>query len=216
MPEQPRRLVLWRHGRTAWNTEHRFQGQTDVPLDAMGVRQAQAAAGLLVALRPQVIVSSDLIRARDTAGVLADACGVPVDTDRRLREIDGGAWEGRLRDELLAADPEAFRAWRAGETMRPGGDGELRSEVAARMMDAVSDALRRTEPGRTAVVVTHGGAARAVLAPLLGRPFEQIRFFGVMYNAAWSVLSEGNTADTPWHVLEFNTRPLPEVSETGD
>lgn len=212
MPDRPRRLVLWRHGRTAWNTEHRFQGQTDVPLDPLGLRQARAAAALLVAQRPQVIVSSDLIRARDTAEVLADACGLVVDTDPRLREINGGSWEGRLRDELLSSDADAFRAWRAGETMRPGGDGELRSEVAARMMDAVTDALRRTDPGRTAVIVTHGGAARAVLAPLLGRPFEQIRFFGVMYNAAWSIFAEGDSDDTPWHVLEFNTRTLPEVT----
>ena len=60
---EPRRLVLWRHGRTAWNLEHRFQGQTDVALDEVGVRQARAAAGLLMALRPQLIVSSDLSRA---------------------------------------------------------------------------------------------------------------------------------------------------------
>ncbi|MCB0902512.1 MAG: histidine phosphatase family protein, partial [Actinobacteria bacterium] len=70
MLESPRRLVIWRHGRTPWNLEHRFQGQTDVALDAVGVRQAQAAAGLLMALRPQSIVSSDLSRARDTAAAL--------------------------------------------------------------------------------------------------------------------------------------------------
>ena len=56
MPDQPRRLVLWRHGQTAWNLEHRFQGQTDVPLDDVGLRQAKAAAGLLVGLRPESVV----------------------------------------------------------------------------------------------------------------------------------------------------------------
>ncbi|MGB3014153.1 MAG: histidine phosphatase family protein, partial [Candidatus Nanopelagicales bacterium] len=94
---EPRRLVLWRHGRTAWNLEHRFQGQTDVALDEVGVRQARAAAGLLMALRPQLIVSSDLSRARDTAQALADRTSLTVQTDPRLRETNGGRWEGRRR-----------------------------------------------------------------------------------------------------------------------
>lgn len=216
MSDHPRRLVLWRHGRTAWNLEHRFQGQTDVPLDDVGARQAQAAAGLLIALRPQLIVSSDLSRARDTGQALAQRCGLPVATDPRLRETDGGSWEGRRREELLLSDPEAYRAWLAGERVRPGGDGEGRSEVGDRVMAAIADALARTDPGRTAVVVTHGGAARAVLAPLLNRPFEQVRFFAVMRNAAWSVFLEGDDPSNPWQVLEYNARSLPEPAEADD
>lgn len=216
MLDQPRRLVLWRHGRTAWNLEHRFQGQTDVPLDEVGVRQARAAAGLLVALRPQSIVSSDLSRARDTAEALAQRCGLAVTTDPRLRETDGGSWEGRRREELLLADPQGYRAWLAGEHVRPGGDGEWRSEVGERVMAAISDTLAITDPGRTAVVVTHGGAARAVLAPLLNRPFDQVRFLAVMRNAAWSVFLEGDEASNPWQVLEYNARSLPEPAEADD
>lgn len=211
-----RRLVLWRHGQTAWNLEHRFQGQTDVPLDSVGVRQAAGAARLLAALQPQVIVSSDLSRAFDTASALATRCGVTVATDPRLRETDGGAWEGMRREELLATDPEAYRAWLAGEFIRPGGTGEDRHVVGARIMAAIGDVLAKTDPGRTAVVVTHGGAARAVLAPLLNRPFEQIRFFGVMRNAAWSVLLETGQTDTPWTMLEFNARSLPEPVAADD
>lgn len=216
MLEQPRRLVLWRHGRTAWNLEHRFQGQTDVPLDGVGVRQAQAAAGLLLALRPQLIVSSDLRRARDTAAALADRCGLAVATDPRLRETDGGAWEGKRREELLVSDPQAYRAWLAGEHIRPGGDGEGRSEVGQRVMAAIEQVTAGTDPGRTAVVVTHGGAARAVLAPLLNRPFEQVRFFSVMRNAAWSVFLESGDVDNPWQVLEYNARSLPEPAAADD
>ncbi len=216
MLEQRRRLVLWRHGRTAWNVEHRFQGQTDVQLDAVGVKQAEAAAGLLVALRPQVIVSSDLSRAYDTASALAVRCGLPVSTDVRLRETNGGAWEGMRREELLRDHGPEYQQWLAGRHIRPGGDGEDRLEVGARVVAAIAEVLKSTDPGRTAVVVTHGGAARAVLAPLLNRPFEQISFLGVMRNAAWSVLLENDSQEDPWQLLEYNARSLPEPAEMDD
>jgi probable phosphoglycerate mutase len=213
---EPRRLVLWRHGRTAWNIEHRFQGQTDVELDEVGVRQARAAAGLLMALRPRVIVSSDLQRALRTAEELAGRCGLDVDTDPRLRETNGGSWEGRRRDELMREDPQRYLGWLAGEPVRPGGDGEDRAAVGERVKSAIDDVLARTEAGRTAVVVTHGGAARAVLAPLLNRPFEQIRFFTVMRNAAWSAFLETEDPEHPWQVLEYNARSLPEPAAADD
>jgi probable phosphoglycerate mutase len=216
MRDEPRRLVLWRHGRTAWNLEHRFQGQTDVPLDEVGIAQAKAAARLLMALRPQVILSSDLSRAMNTAAPLAAACGLEVTTDARLRETDGGGWEGRRREDLLQTDAQNYRAWLAGEVIRPGGDGEDRRTVGARVMAGIDAALDRTAPGRTAVVVTHGGAARAVLAPLLNRPFADIRFFGVMRNAAWSVFLETGDRDSPWQVLEYNARSLPEPAAADD
>lgn len=215
MPE-PRRLVLWRHGRTPWNLEHRFQGQTDVALDALGRRQAQAAAVLLAELQPSVIVSSDLSRARDTAGALAARCGLLVREDPRLRETDGGSWEGKRREELLVEAPDAYRAWLAGEPIRPGGDGEDRTDVGLRMMSAIGEALAATPAGATLVVVTHGGAARAVLGPLLNRPFEQVRFFGVMRNAAWSAFVETFDPANPWQVLEYNARSLPEPAEVDD
>ena len=76
-----RRLVLWRHGRTAWNADRRFQGQEDVPLDEQGVRQAAEAARHLAVLPPDRIVSSDLGRARVTAGALAAITGLDVHLD---------------------------------------------------------------------------------------------------------------------------------------
>ncbi len=211
-----RRLVLWRHGQTTWNLEHRFQGQTDVPLDELGVRQAAGAARLLAELDPQVIVSSDLSRAFDTASALAGRTGLVVATDPRLRETDGGQWEGMRRDELLRTDPDAYTAWLRGEFIRPGVTGEDRHVVGERMMAAISDALAKTDPGRTAVVVSHGGACRAVMAPLLGRAFEQIRFLSVMRNAAWSVFLQTGASDTPWSMLEYNARSLPEPPASDD
>src|SRR5512141_1224314 len=98
-----RRVVLWRHGRTAWNAETRFQGTTDVALDEVGVAQAERAARDLATLAPYRIVSSDLERARVTAETLAAMVGLTVETDPALRETYAGTWQGLTRDEIVAA-----------------------------------------------------------------------------------------------------------------
>ena len=119
------RLVLWRHGQTTYNAEHRFQGQRDVPLNALGRAQAQRAAKHLAGLHPAAIWSSDLVRASETADCLADLTGLVVQTDKDLRERHGGAWEGLTIDEIRERYPEDLAAWDP-----PGG--ELVEAVAER------------------------------------------------------------------------------------
>jgi len=89
-----RQVVLWRHGRTEWNVAGRVQGQSDVPLDDIGREQARDAASRLATLRPHRIVSSDLVRASETAEILAELTSQEVELDIRLREMDFGAREG--------------------------------------------------------------------------------------------------------------------------
>ncbi len=132
-----RRLVLWRHGRTTWNAEHRFQGQTDVPLDEVGVDQARRAAMELATLEPSVIVSSDLIRARDTAAQLAALTGLEVGLDERLRETFAGDWQGLTREEIRARYGSELDQWAAGSDLRPGG-GERRTEVFEGALQAMA------------------------------------------------------------------------------
>ena len=84
--------MLWRHGQTMWNVEHRFQGQTDIPLDETGEAQAEYAARRLATLRPNAIFSSDLTRAASTAAPLARLTGLSVTPDKELRERFGGDW----------------------------------------------------------------------------------------------------------------------------
>ena len=74
--------MLWRHGQTTWNAQNRFQGQTDIPLSETGVAQAERAARLLAALKPDKIFSSDLSRAASTAAALARITGLPVTLDK--------------------------------------------------------------------------------------------------------------------------------------
>src|SRR5689334_6541607 len=111
------RLVLWRHGQTEWNMQGRFQGQTDIPLDETGEQQAERAARLLAALRPDAIVSSDLGRALATAAPLARLTGLTVTTDKDLRERHGGAWEGLTNEQIRAQYPVEYAQW-----LPPGGE----------------------------------------------------------------------------------------------
>ena len=207
-----RRVVFWRHGRTAWHADTRFQGTTDVPLDEVGVLQADRAARDLATLEPDLLVASDLERARVTAEALAALVDLPVRTDPALRETYAGTWQGLLRDQIVAQDGDLFVRWLAGDDVRPGG-GESRAEVAQRVADAVLHHAAALPPGGTLVVATHGGAARAGIGRLLGLRVEHWTVLGGLTNCAWSVLEE--LPDGRWRLLEHNARSLPEEVE-GD
>lgn len=216
-----RRIVLWRHGRTEWNAEQRFQGQSDVPLDDVGRRQAAQAARVLADLPPDRIISSDLSRARETAATLSAITGLPVADDERLRETFAGIWQGLTRQELEEGHGEELASWSAGSNVRPGG-GETRLEVAERMVAAIDDALLELPAGRTLVVATHGGSARAATGALLGLPHEHWAALGVLSNCAWSVLVEnvpqpgGVRHGPPWRLQEYNAGSLPAVALADD
>jgi glucosyl-3-phosphoglycerate phosphatase len=201
-----RRLVLWRHGRTQWNEEGRFQGHTNIPLDASGVAEAQRAARLLASLRPVVIVSSDLSRASATAAELANVTGLQVMLDGRLRERYGGEWEGLTGPEIAARYPETYAAWRSGADVQPEG-GEANSEVADRVVAVLDKVLGDLPDDGILVAVSHGGAIRAGIGRLLQLPVETWSALGALSNCSWSVVSEGGRG---WRLLEHNAGTLPE------
>ncbi|HEX6936826.1 MAG TPA: histidine phosphatase family protein [Actinomycetes bacterium] len=198
-------MVLWRHGQTRWNIEDRFQGHTDVELDETGRDQAERSARLLAALRPHTIVSSDLRRARDTAEVLSQVAGVPVRDDARLRETYGGVWQGLTVDEIRAHDADAYALWRSGADV-PAGGAETRSDVAARVLPAIREALEPVPSGEILVVVTHGGSARAAIGSLLDLPMDRWAVVGGLSNCCWSVLEEFGMG---WRLVEHNAGSLP-------
>jgi probable phosphoglycerate mutase len=207
---RPTRVVLWRHGRTAWNLESRFQGTSDIPLDEVGVLQARRAAQSLAQLAPDGIVSSQLARAVRTADALAELVDLPVVVDPDLQETYAGTWEGMTRPEIIAADPGLFARWIAGEDVRPGG-GESRSEVADRVAASVERHAADAPAGGTVVLVTHGGATRAGIGRLLGLPIEHAAALGGLVNCAWSVLERCDPSlGRRWRLVEHNARSLPE------
>jgi probable phosphoglycerate mutase len=200
-------VLLLRHGQTEWNAQDRFQGQTDVDLNDVGRRQASRAAKLLAALRPHALVSSDLRRARDTAAALAALTGLEVISDKRLRETYAGSWQGMTAAEIDASHPQQREAWRSGRDVRPGGDGELRSEVGDRVAAAVREHAAVLEPGQLLVAVSHGGAVSSGLQTLLGVPREAWPVVSGLSNCHWSLLREHGDR---WVLEEHNAGSLPQ------
>ena len=159
-------VLVIRHGRAQGNPEHRFIGQTDVALDDIGRSQARALADRLKLAHIDRIVSSDLRRAVDTIAPLAEAIGIPIERDPRLREISNGEWSGLLPAEIAAGWPDLWAAYRRGEdVLRPGGE---RWEVVRER--AVTAAREHAVPGRLVLLCTHGGPALNLALWALGLP----------------------------------------------
>ncbi|AWI28769.1 MULTISPECIES: histidine phosphatase family protein [Streptomyces] len=201
-----RRIVLWRHGQTAWNLERRFQGSTDIELTETGVGQARRSARLLASLKPDAIISSDLRRAAKTADELASITGHPVTRDSALRETYAGVWQGLTHEEIVERHGDEYAAWKRGEPVRRGG-GELETEVADRAAPVVLRHADKLPDGGTLVVVSHGGTIRTTIGRLLGLEARHWESLGGLANCSWSVLGEGARG---WRLLEHNAGTLPE------
>jgi len=139
------------------------------------------------------VVTSDLVRARDTALTLHPAPRV----DARLRELDLGAWQGLTSAEVLARYPDEHAAWRAGQDVARGG-GETYREAGER---AAACLLEHLPAQGTLLAVTHGGTARATLGVLLELPQASWARLVPLGNACWSVLVEG---DVGWRLERHN------------
>jgi probable phosphoglycerate mutase len=197
-PSGPARVLLWRHGRTAWNAERRYQGQADPPLDETGREQSIEAAVLIAALRPEYIVSSDLRRAAQTAEALCRSVERPLHLDPRFRERSLGHWEGLTRDEVAERFPDEMVDWLAGRDVSRRG-GESREQVATRAVAAFA-ALPTVD---LAVIVTHSATAMALTTALLGLP-QTMHVLGPLANCHWSDLTL-NTGG--WRLRAHNAGP---------
>lgn len=146
-------LLLARHGETDWNRDGRWQGHADPPLNDAGRAQARALAASLAGEPLDVVYSSDLLRARETAEILAAALALPLVDDPGLREMDVGSWSGLTRAEI-------------GDLPY---DGETKDAHRARVAAAVRRIARAHPEGRV-LVVTHGGSVRRIHELVYGEP----------------------------------------------
>jgi broad specificity phosphatase PhoE len=202
-----RTLIIWRHGETDHNAEGIWQGQLDTALSDQGRQQAQIAAAVLAAYRPSVIVSSDLLRAADTARTLASLVGLQVRYDERLREIHAGLWQGMTAGDVAEQFPEEQAALAAGEDIRRGVHGESLAQVGARTRAAVDQMLAEVEPGRCAVIATHGVSGRAVVASLVGLGQHQAwQSIAGLHNCHWAEVREYAVR---WRMVAWNVGPKP-------
>ncbi|MEU0550093.1 bifunctional RNase H/acid phosphatase [Micromonospora sp. NPDC005979] len=162
------RLILVRHGETAYTEQGRYSGRGDVPLSERGRAQAAATGARVAALAPSVaaVLSSPLSRCTATAAAIAAAVGdVPVRTEADLIECDFGQWEGRTFAEVRQQWPGEMDAWLASPRIAPPG-GESFTHVAERVHRVVN-ALPKAYPGETVVVVSHVSPIKLALRDAL-------------------------------------------------
>ena len=204
------RVVLIRHGETDWSRDGRWQGWTDVPLNARGREQAAAIAEPLARQRPTRLVASDLARTQQTLEPLALATGLPIAIDPALKEIDVGAWSGLSHAEAAARFPDGARRHDAGGT--GWEDGETYADVAVRGEAALLRLTADVAPTDLLVVVSHGGLIGATVGRLLGlTPEAQRRRLGRPSHCHATYLRRDDRPEDPtWRLLAYNA-PL-----TGD
>ena len=153
-PLMTTRVYLVRHGQTALNVEDRFRGRLDPPLDAEGLRQAEAAGRRLLVDPPVRVYSSPMTRARQTADVMAAPLGQRPTVLADLVDLDYGEWTGLTREEAERLDRDSFRALLSSPAEAVTPRGEPLGAVAERMSTALS-AMRDAFPDQTLVAVTH-------------------------------------------------------------
>jgi len=174
VPEFPYRLIFLRHGETAFNAENRLQGQLDIPLNARGREQARTVGRTIGArIKPEIerleaaaaFIASPLERARETMEIARDAIGLPARSyrlDPALKELTFGDWEGLTWPEIAARDPKGVRARSQDKWsfVPPGGESYamLAERVRAWLGGLSGDAL----------IVSHGGVARALMTLIAG------------------------------------------------
>lgn len=149
-------LILIRHGETDWNRELRFQGHIDVPLNDMGHEQARRL-GLRLADEPvQQLISSDLMRAQQTAAPAARQLELEIVTTVSLREQNFGVVEGMRADEIQALHPRAWEDWLKFREDHAMPEGESARQFHARVIEALGR-IATAHVGQKLLVVTHGG-----------------------------------------------------------
>ena len=153
---EPTRIIAIRHGETAWNVASRLQGQLDVPLNERGQAQARLTAQSLLEDRPDVLYSSDLSRARDTARAISEALDLPLTEHASLRERHFGHWQGQTYAEIEQQWPDLSELWRRRLPEFGPEGGETLQTFSDRCVAAFAT-LAGPHEGQTVVIVTHGG-----------------------------------------------------------
>ena len=157
-------ITLIRHAQTNANRDQMWQGTLDTGLSQVGFEQLDLLERRFRDSRPEIVLSSDLARAKRTATVISDT----VVTDDAWREFGVGSWEGKTTKQIMEETPDLMAAFLAGEDIAPGG-GEQMSAFNDRIVGAFHDLVAQMSDGDHAYVVTHGGGIWTLLSHVLGR-----------------------------------------------
>ena len=160
------RLLLIRHGETAWTRQKRYQGHTDIPLSASGEKQVRHLCKRLSRCKIHIFYASALTRAAQTAAILRGGRNARLLTDDRINEFNFGEWEGKTARELIQAKEPSYRKWRGGDWVTPPGGESLRT-FKKRTGDFLAEILKQHR-GKTVAIVAHGGPIRMLMIRSLG------------------------------------------------
>ena len=188
-------LCIVRHGETAWNAEHRVQGQLDVPLNAIGLAQAQAISRALAQEKFDVIYSSDLSRALQTAQPTAQILGLPVRQEKDLRERHYGIFQTLTYAEVKVKFAEDYARFLARDPDFAFRSGESLKDFSVRSISAISKIAKENE-GKSILVFTHGGVLDELYRSIHGIPISAPRDFGIP-NCGINRL---DTGAEPWRI----------------
>jgi probable phosphoglycerate mutase len=180
-------IILVRHGETEWNHLRRIQGQIDIPLNAVGMRQAQAVAHRLARQPIAAVYTSDLKRARDTAAPIAAACDLECLPDPRLRERHYGDFQGGYYDELQRTAPQRHQRMLSRDLSFDLDGGETIPVLYQRVCDALAEIAAR-HPHGTVVVVSHGGVLDCAYRLATRLALDAPRTFG-LFNASLNTIA---------------------------
>jgi broad specificity phosphatase PhoE len=197
-------VYIFRHGETDWNKEGRVQGHTDIPLNAHGREQAKRLQDFFRKHPVEVFLSSDLMRAFETAKIASNG-KIKIVTDRRLRETSLGKAEGLTKEEIIAKF--GLSAWEAWHSVQPEGwdarfpEGESKREHLARLILALEEYLNSCSE-KAIGVASHGGAMRRVLHHLNPDLTDAVPIGnGVVYAMTYHPVSHKWSVNlTPMHV----------------
>jgi len=196
------RLCIVRHGETAWNAEHRVQGQLDVPLNAIGQAQAAAVSKVLSQEKFDALYSSDLIRARQTAQPTAFLLSMDILLERDLRERHYGIFERLTYAEVKTRFPEDYARFEARDPNYAFRTGESLKDFSARSIAVISRIAKEHE-GKSILVFTHGGVLDKLYRFVTGLPLSAHRDFGIpnaglnrieLTPSGWQIRSWANVA----------------------
>ena len=200
-----KKLILVRHGETDWNAEGRIQGMLDVPLNALGMQQAAlTAAELARSIDMADMVSSDLVRTRETTTPIAEATGFEPRFDARIRERNFGVWQGKTYEEWRVLDAVGMARYNAGDPDYGPEGGETASQFLKRCVEAVTDLVLGSLE-KTLILVTHGGVVSSMVRHAQGLNPQSAR--------TWSV---PNASISEWRVEYVNDDPVFYVDRIGD
>lgn len=202
-------LYLVRHGETAWNAEHRWQGHIDIPLMETGIAQARRLAEHLRSTPIAAIYSSDLQRARMTADIIAEAQGIAAQPDERWREMNTGKFQGLTHDEIVSNYADDLRLLNENWLDHIVEGGESRRMMRVRLLAALDDVLANTQ-GEAALVVSHGGSIRLLLRTLFPdhpdaqhKPIENTSLTTLNYDGSvWTLHAMSETPHLKPHVVD--------------